>query len=166
MAAYDITPTQVLSLSKSKFHYYLFLVILISKKRILLSDLKNKFKEIKTMDVVVNDLLNSNLFIEDKLYITCISFDVKFPSIKKHPQLESYYKQLDVWDQQFPDTFKMENIMTKIYIKKISPQAFEQIQEILNKSISDVSREIKDDQALDTEFVHIQIIVNKGEIKL
>lgn len=166
MSVYDITPTQVLSLCKTKFHYYLFLVILISKKRILRSDLKNKFKEIKTLDIVVNDLLNSNLFVEEDLFITCISFNVKFPSIKEYPQLEKYYKQLDIWDQQFPETFKMENLITKVYVKKISVRAAAQIQGFLESTIAAISSEINQDNELDSEIAHIQIIFNKGDIKL
>ena len=166
MPIYDITPSQVTCLCRSKFHYYLFLVILISKKKILPTDLKLQFHQVKSFDAVVVDLLNSNLFVLDNEYISCVSFNVKFPSIKEHPQLENYYKQLDVWDQQFPETFKMQNLITKVYTKKLSFRAIAQIQSVLEKTIAQISSEISADDEMEDEIAHIQIVFNKGNIKL
>jgi len=167
---HDITPTQVIALCKSKFHYYLFMVVLVGKKRILRSELRNSFKDIKTLDSVVNDLLNAHLFIEEDKFVTCISFNVKFPSLKKHLQLENYYKQLDLWDLQFPETFKFENIVSKVYIKKISPRTIVRVQMALEKAISSISEEINSDTEsdldLESQIIHLQIVFNKGDIKL
>ncbi len=170
MSVYNITPSQVTALCKSKFHYYLFMVVLVGKKKIIRTDLSKSFKDILTIDAVINDLLNSALFKEDGQYVSCISFNVKFPSIKVNPQLENYYKQLDIWDLQFPETFKFENLVSKVYIKKISPRTLVTVQALLDQAITQISSEInlENDSDLDSEsqIVHLQIVFNKGNINL
>ena len=170
MSVYDITLTQVTALCKSKFHYYLFMVILVGKKKIIRTDLGKSFKDIMMIDNVVNDLLNAALFKEDGKHVACVSFNVKFPSLKTHPQLENYYKQLDLWDLQFPETFKFENLISKVFIKKISPRTVASLQGILDKAIQNIGTEIaadyESDVDLESQIVHLQIVLNKGNIKL
>ncbi len=146
------------------------MVVLVGKKKIVRTDLGKSFKDILMLDNVVNDLLNSALFKEDGKYVACTSFNVKFPSIKNHPQLEGYYKQLDIWDLQFPETFKFENLISKVYIKKISPRTIVNLQAVLDKAITEIGAEIHKDSDLesdiDSQIIHLQILFNKGNIEL
>lgn len=160
----ELTEYQVSELAKSKIHYYLFLILVLKADKIKANIIKKQFGNLDAFDVVIEDLVNSQVLIRHNGYIYSVSPNVKFPAAASSDKLKKFYQQFDDWDKSFPTTFSFEKVLEKTIIRRIStrhlPIIQKQLENVLDTIRTSETSLIQRDQE---PIVFLQLNFSKGK---
>lgn len=159
----ELTEFQINEIGKSKFHYYLFLILVLKADKIKKTILKKQFGNLETFDVVIEDLISSQVLIHNNGYVYSISPNVKFPPAHS-PQIKKVYEQFDEWDKNFSSAFSFEKVIEKTIIRRISERHVPLIQKQLENVLdiirtSETSLILRDQEPI----VFLQLNFTKGK---
>lgn len=115
-----LTERQISSITRSKLHYYLFLILTLARDSVSVQQLENYFPK-RTLDKIFKDLETSKMIRVKDSQVFSLASELKFPkpdtrSIQKH------YEKLDQWDQEFDGEFHFEKLARKMFIRRVSPR--------------------------------------------
>jgi len=120
-----LSPLQVAQITKSKNHYYLFLVVTLARIPIEKVILENLFTK-EVLDGVLSDFAASKIIVMVGNKIHSYSKELKFPPAETD-NLKKLYKMLDLWDAEFNTGFNLERLLHKVLIRRVSPRFIELI---------------------------------------
>lgn len=114
----ELSLLQVHSLAKSKNHYYLFLILTLSRRPIEIQELK-KFSN---LNKILKDLEQAEIIIKNKESIEARSQEFIFPKVNSDGSLLGIFNELDQWDNSLHHEFEFEKLVNKSMIRRISPR--------------------------------------------
>jgi hypothetical protein len=159
----ELTEFQVNEMAKSKIHYYLFLILVLKADKIKTTLLKKQFGNLETFDIVIKDLIESQVLIHHNKYIYSISPNVKFPAATS-PKLKKIYEQFDEWDKNFSTAFSFEKLIEKTIIRRISERHLPLIQRQLENVLDTIRTSETSLMHRDQEpIVFLQLNFTKGK---
>lgn len=159
----ELSEFQINEIAKSKFHYYLFLILVLKADKIKKAIIKKQFGNLETFDAVIDDLISSQVLIQNNGYIYSISPNVKFPQANS-PKIKKIYEQFDEWDKSFSSAFSFEKVIEKTIIRRISERHLPLIQKQLENAFeiirtSETSPVLRDQEPI----VFLQLNFTKGK---
>ncbi|EPZ49863.1 hypothetical protein M902_0907 [Bacteriovorax sp. BAL6_X] len=150
---------QINSLAQTKSHYFLFLILTLSRSALKISELKTY--AIKKS--VVNDLIKAEVAFEEDGLIYARSTEFRFPN-EVSETIKKAYGKFDDWDMEFGRNFKFQNLVNKMMIRRISPRYLSLIKNQID-SISDIVRlSDESDNRYNNEVLHLHISLNRGQL--
>lgn len=155
----ELTIKQVATLKKKKEHYFLFLIVTLSRGPVSIEEL-TKFPQVKSS---IKDLSSVGIIGVDKKLIKGTSSEFKFPKTST-PELSAAYKQFDSWDIEFANQFGFKNYLNKMMIRRISPRYFNVMLKQIEAFTDFVRCSDESDQKYNKDVLHLHIRINKGEL--
>lgn len=150
---------QINTLSKTKSHYFLFLILTLSRSALDINELKTY--QIKKS--VVDDLISAEIAFEESGLIYARSSEFRFPN-EESEAISKAYGLYDEWDMEFGQNFKFQNLVNKMMIRRISPRYLNLIKNQID-SISDIVRlSDESDNRYNNEVLHLHISLNRGQL--
>lgn len=155
--ATELNGSQISKLSLRKDNYYLFLVLTLSRIPIKISE----FEKMKSLLQAIPDLVSAHIAIIEGDYIRSIASEYRFP---KDASYKKIYDQFDVWDTEFTSDFKFESLVKKVMTRRISPRYLSAIQQQIESLVGLVRLSDESDKIHNTEVLHLNIQMQKGEL--
>lgn len=155
----ELTIKQVSILSEKKEHYFLFLILTLSRYPITLKELKTYPKLKRSVETLIESSIA--LAIEDTLRAT--SSEYIFPKATNEG-LEGIYRLFDQWDIEFSTQFEFKKYINKMMIRRISPRYFGVIQKQIESLTDFVRCSDESDQKYNNEVLHMHISLSKGKL--
>lgn len=116
------TMKQLVALSETRHHYFLFLLTSLSRGTIPLAQLEKLFPD-KIRGKILDSLRGARLIQIDEKGVFSISADIRFPP-REPGKLSEIYSQLDLWDREFSDFYRFEKLTQRFILKRVSPRFF------------------------------------------
>lgn len=124
-----LNPRQVHAISQSRHHYFLFLLITLSRIPIQLTELEQRPFPKEVLKRCVLDLEKANLLRVQDGKIHSLSSEMRFPSADA--SLKSIYLKLDEWEEKLEEEFDLKNLERKMFFRRTSERQFRLIQRAL-----------------------------------
>jgi len=116
---------QISLITKTKNHYYLFLLITLARIPLEKSIVEKLFSS-DEMPSILKDLEVAKIIVLSGDKIHSFSKELKF-SPADSENLKKLYKALDIWDSEFNTTFNLNRLLHKVLIRRVSPRFIELI---------------------------------------
>ncbi|MGE0632956.1 MAG: hypothetical protein AB7O96_11145 [Pseudobdellovibrionaceae bacterium] len=160
----EISRRQVASLLKSNHHYWIFVLMTLSRRPLKFVELEDTFSEIE-ISSVVEDLKNEKLVLESgDRKIEALYPDIRFPDSKDSEELQKIYATFDLWDRQLVESSLFQTLFKRILLRRISPRYLN----IVSKQLESLTEIIKSADEIDSvhndEVVYLQILFKKGRL--
>lgn len=152
---------QVYALSQTREHYFLFMVLTLSRGWISMSELAQSFGA-KTIDRVVEDLRSVKILVREGDRVFNSSKEMIYPPTDEG--LKKIYSQLDAWDLEFANWFDFEKLEERHLLRRISPRflplILDQAKNVLNLTRASEELDPKHNQ----DVLQFSIRIAKGRI--
>ncbi len=156
----ELTLLQVHTIGKTKNHYYLFLILTLSRRPIELDELKN-FPQLAK---ILKDLKASDIITINKEMVEAKSQEFIFPKMNTDLTLTDTYKQLDVWDIQLPQEFEFKKLVNKSMIRRISPRYANVMLKQIDAFTEFVRCSDEFNQKYNSDVISLQINLSLGKL--
>ncbi len=113
-----LTESQVACLARSKEHYFLFLLLTLSRHPVNLQELKI-YLGIADTTALLKDLNESKLAHVESEFAECSTKEMKFPKADT-ASLKKLYESIDAWNLDFPRKANFEQVEEKMMIRRVS----------------------------------------------
>ena len=90
---------QVAIVTKTKIHYYLFLILTLAREAMNIEIVKKLLNEIE-IDLILKDFTKAKIAFINANYISSVVKEFKFPKANDKSE-KKVYQQLDEWDLLF-----------------------------------------------------------------
>ncbi len=152
---------QVFALSQTREHYFLFLVLTLSRGWIAISELAQSFGA-KTIERVIEDLRLAKILVREGDRVFNSSKEMIFPPTDEG--LKKVYAQLDSWDLEFASWFDFEKLEERHLLRRVSPRflplILDQAKNVLNLTRAAEELDPKHNQ----DVLQFSIRIAKGRI--
>ena len=156
----ELSLLQVHSLAKSKNHYYLFLILTLSRRPIEVHELK-KFSN---LNKILKDLEQSEIIIKNKDSIEARSQEFIFPKVNTDKSLQDIFNQLDQWDNILHQEFEFEKLVNKSMIRRISPRYASVMLKQIDAFTEFVRCSDEFNQKYNSDVISLQINLSLGKL--
>lgn len=155
-----LSSLQISTLAKCKENYFLFLILTLSRKGLILSEIKDLNKKFHQ---ALKDLVNTQIAFIEKDYLFSTSNEFRFPKNDDN-EIIGYYRKFDEWDLIFGDEFKFKNILNKMMIRRISPRYLSLITKQIELLSDQVRMSDETERNHNSEVIQLHIRLNTGKI--
>lgn len=156
-----LEPKQISALSRTKVHYFIFLILTLSRSAIRLSEIKKIFAG-TSIRTPVQDLVDAKIAWLDDRSISAIDTDVRFPSATG--TLKRSYEQLDLWDREFGRAMRFKSLHRRMVLRRISPRYVHLIEQFCEVLGGLVSASEDNDPIYNDEVLSLRISVSTGRL--
>jgi hypothetical protein len=157
-----LTLKQVSIISKSKFHYFLFMVITLARKPIGFSETQ-KLLHAPQFDQIVADLMEGKIIRRDGENLFSMSKELHFPS-ETEANMKMVYRQLDEWDREFSAHFNFEPVVQRFLLRRVSPRFIPLLEKQTRVLIESVQMAEELDHNFNTDIVQFNVSFTKGQV--
>lgn len=158
----ELKMRQIQALAESKTHYQIFVVLLLARSGIDISELQKKF-EGKQFALAFRDLENSQLVYSKEKVAYATHTDVRFPD-PLDPHLQKIYLQFDLWDREFSKDFKFESLFKKKVVRRVSLRYLKILTQQLELTSEIVKSSDEVDPLLNDEVVVLELSLQRGRV--
>lgn len=156
----ELTERQVATICESKEHYFLFLLVVLSRRSLEYSDLKEKFSQ---LDLVLADLEKAKiLFIENEKIMSAYT-EWRFPAGSSQ-SLKNLYKKLDQYDLEKNSFFQLQRIKNANLFRRISPRYFDLVLQSIDLALQTTRLSDDLDSRHNNEIISLHIGLFRGKI--
>ncbi len=157
----ELTEKQVSIIASSKSHYFLFLILTLSRRGIASSELTNyKFDKIQK---TLLDLIEAKLiYMEDDLYFPSFP-EFIFPKAET-TTLKSLYEKINSYDLEKNQQFGLTKIKRSSFFKRISPRQADIILMHLDLLFQTIRTADDMDVSYNTEVLSFDLTYYRGKI--
>jgi hypothetical protein len=158
-----LTPAQVAAITRSKQHYYLYLLAVLARKPLADQALRESLRGAE-LGRLLADFEKARLLSRVGEGIRLVSTEMRFPE-PSTPELRAAYADMDRWDQAFQADFGLEKVVDKMLIRRSSLRHLAVIRSFAD-SLTDLVR-ISDEThaSLNNEVVLFRISIHQGRIE-
>ena len=156
----ELTLLQVHTIAKTKNHYYLFLILTLSRRPIDL----NELKDFSQIGKILKDLKNSEIITVNNEMIEAKSQEFVFPKVGIDLSLAAIFTQLDVWDIQLPQEFAFTKLVNKSMIRRISPRYANVMLKQIDAFTEFVRCSDEFNQKYNSDVISLQINLSLGKL--
>ena len=114
----ELSLRQVNSIGKSNIHYFIFLIITLSRKSVTYESLEKRIGD-EGFSKAISDLSDSKVIALKDGRLYSISSEMRFPK-PESSQLRSLYAKLDGWDKDFSNFFTFNKNQDKFLIRRVT----------------------------------------------
>ncbi|GAB4016586.1 MAG: hypothetical protein Fur0010_16490 [Bdellovibrio sp.] len=150
---------QIAELSKDKNNYFLFLMLTLSRRAILVEELTS----LENQDRAIEALVKAQICHRDDRTISATSTEFRFPKDDSNA-LKEAYKKFDLWDKEFSEQFSFETLVNKMMIRRISPRYLGIIQKNAELLFDFVRASDEADKRYNQDVIHLNFVLKKGEL--
>jgi hypothetical protein len=124
-----LTPAQVATISKSKNHYFSFLVLTLARSPVSSAQLALSLPKSSesNLNTILKDLEKMKLIHIEKDEIRSISNDMKFPE-PDGPSQKKIHDQIDLWNLTFYQEMDFNPVLQKMLLRRVSSRYLSVIQ--------------------------------------
>ena len=158
----ELTPFQIATIGKSKFHYYLFLLLTLAREPVN-QDILGRLLSVTDANVVITDLSNAKIAYLDYDRISSFVKEFKFPKAASEEQ-QIIYKRFDEWDLTFYKDFDFNTLLKKILIRRVSSRFLTIILSQCNTLLDLVRASEETDQSYNNEILQLTITMTSGTL--
>jgi len=154
-----LSALQIATLAESQDHYFLFLILTISRRPISILELD----VLKDKDASIEKLIKVGICHREDDNIQANASEFRFPSADTET-IKNAYLAFDSWDKEFSDHFNFETITNKMMIRRISPRYFGIIQKNAELLFDFVRCSDETDTRYNHDVIHLNFILKKGAL--
>jgi hypothetical protein len=159
-----LTPAQVGAISKSKIHYFSFLVLTLARTAVTLSQLEASLPPSgHNVDAILKDLEKMKLIHIENGKIRSISNDMKFP-LPEGPTQKKLHEQIDLWNLTFYQEMNFESVLQKMLIRRVSSRYLSVIQAHCGVLLDLVRAADEMDATQNDDVLMLNISVQRGAL--
>lgn len=119
-----LTEAQIACLTRSKIHYYVFLILTLSRRPVSMTELKETLKAetprfAQDFKAALEDLEKSKLAHIQGDQADCSTKEMKFPSADTE-SLKKLYARIDQWNAEFSADLQFEQPINKMLVRRVS----------------------------------------------
>jgi hypothetical protein len=137
VAQIELSESQVSALTQSRDHYFLFLIVTLSR-RALACDLIASSFNFHSFDEAVDDLTKARVIFKEANSLAPSYPEYRFPAAAT-TGLKQMYAKLNHWDQERGEFFGLETLSNKQMFRRVSPRYVQLIYQNL-QFLYDLSR--------------------------
>lgn len=157
-----LTERQVGLIAKTKHHYYLFLLLVLSRHPLKYEDLLVHFPEIKLKEAL-KDFKGVKIAFVQGGEIQASYPEFSFPA-SDGKSLATLYKKLDEYDVDRPKFFKMERLKSAEMFRRISPRYLDLILSHLDVLLQTIRMSEDIDSQANTDVVSFSLRFHRGKL--
>lgn len=157
-----LTERQVGLIARSQQHYYLFLLVVLSRQPLDFKDLLVHFPESSLNEILADFKEQKIIYIEGNL-IQAAYPEFRFPPAEGKT-LTQIYQKLDQYDVDRPKFFGMEKLKSAEMFRRISPRYLELILSQLDVLLKTVRMSEEADSAANTDVISFSLRFHRGKL--
>ncbi len=159
----ELTLRQVHFLAEEQQRYHLFVLLTLARNGIEVKDLRVHFGD-KKVDGLIQMMVNQKIaFLQtDRLFAT--QTDVRFPDVQQSKELAAHYRQFDLWDQSLGEQFCFEEVVKKMFLRRISVRYLGLIQKNLDLLFETVKSSDETDKRYNEGVIQLQVQLKRGRL--
>ena len=157
----ELTQYQISILSSKKENYFLFLICTMARTPINEQEIKLVWPDVKIKSVI-KDLTETGLIIQTTEGIQTYNTEIRFPA--KNNQNKDSYQLFDLWDIEFAKTFQLSSIVSKNFLRRISPRYFHLIQGQIQLLLETLKVSDESELKYNTEVIQLNINLSQGQL--
>jgi hypothetical protein len=154
---------QVLGLARSQADYSLFVFSILARTPVPVTELEPFFKQ-RELRSSLQSLQDEGLVLISDGRLRAFSTEIRFPDASLDPRLKVAYAKFDEWDLQIAKSFKMENLLHKVIVRRISFRYLSLIQ----SQFALIFDLIKSADEVDTRYndctLHLVLTLSQGQL--
>lgn len=154
-----LTTKQIAVLAENKEHYFLFLILTLSRRSVKSEELQS----LKKKEKVIEALISAEICHRVDDLIEANSSEFRFPA-DDTLVIKEAYQRFDQWDREFSEHFSFETLINKMMIRRISPRYLGIIQKNAELLFDFVRASDEADKRYNQEVIHLNFILKKGEL--
>lgn len=158
----ELTPLQIASIAKTKFHYYIFLLLTLAREPINQEVVQKLFGQ-RNIQSATADLIESKIAYLDHNHVTSFVKEFKFPKAFSGEQKE-IYKKFDEWDLSFYREMDFKILLQKMLIRRVSPRFLSIILGQCSALLDLVRASEETDQSYNDEILQLTITMASGNL--
>lgn len=157
----ELTQLQISEIAKSKFHYFLFLMMIMARRPLLEKELSDFF-EAKQLSTSISKLIQTGVVLKTSQGLEPFNTEVQFPS--KSDLNKDFYVLFDKWDEEFARFCQFQPITEKLLLRRISPRYLNLIQSQLQTLIETIKISDESEIKYNTEVIQLNLNLFKGHL--
>lgn len=158
----ELSQRQVHTLASGVSLYHVFLMCTLARRPLQVQELETFFSK-KVLIAALDTLFKEKILVQSAQGIQAFSPDVIFPK-SSSDELSKYYEKLDQWDIEFGEQFELQDVLSKMLIRRISFRYLSLIQKQLEMLFDLVRSSDEIDTRYNSQVVQLQISLKKGTL--
>ncbi|MCB0385494.1 MAG: hypothetical protein KDD43_08880 [Bdellovibrionales bacterium] len=157
-----LTERQVGLIAKTQHHYYLFLLLVLSRHPLKYEDLLVHFPEASLQEALEDFKSNKIAFVEGG-EIQASYPEFRFPAADGK-SVSELYKKLDHYDSERPKFFTMERLKSAEMFRRISPRYMDLILSHLDVLLQTIRMSEDVDSSANSEVISFSLRFHRGKL--
>jgi transcriptional regulator with XRE-family HTH domain len=157
-----LTERQVGLIASTQQHYYLFLLVVLSREPLDFKDLLVHFPE-RALNEILADFKEQKIIYIEENKIQAAYPEFRFPPAEGKA-LTQIYQRLDQFDVERPKFFGMEKLKSAEMFRRISPRYLELILSHLDVLLKTVRMSEEADSSANTDVISFSLRFHRGRL--
>ncbi|WP_374074583.1 hypothetical protein [Bdellovibrio bacteriovorus] len=158
----ELSRRQVHILASGSSPYHVFLMCTLARRPLQVQELETFFPK-KVLSSALEVLIKEKIVVQSAQGIQAFSPDVIFPKDTSE-ELGKYYEKLDQWDIEFGEQFDLQDVLSKMLIRRISFRYLSLIQKQLEMLFDLVRSSDEIDTRHNSQIIQLQVSLKKGAL--
>jgi hypothetical protein len=158
----ELTLKQIHFLGLEQINYHIFVLLTLARHGIPLADLQKHFGQEK-FNFTFEKMMEQNIAYATENKAFAMQSDIRFPK-SDLPELEKIYQQFDEWDETIGDDFHFEEVIKKMFLRRISVRYLGLIQKNLELLFETVKSSDETDKRYNQTVIQVKIHLKKGTL--
>jgi hypothetical protein len=158
----ELTLRQVHFLGSEQINYHIFVLLTLARQGIPIADLQKHFGKDK-FNFTFKKMIEYNIAYTTENKAFAMQSDIRFPK-SDLLELKKIYHQFDVWDETIGDDFHFEEVITKMFLRRISVRYLGLIQKNLELLFETVKSSDETDKRYNQTVIQLKIHLKKGTL--
>ena len=157
----ELTIKQVHFLAQEKARYHFFVLLTLARQGIETQELHQHFGIQQSKDLIEKMIENKIAFVQsDRVF--AMQTDIRFPDVKQSQDLKMLYQKFDLWDQDIGSQFAFEDVVNKMFLRRISIRYLGLLQKNLDLLFETLKSSDETDKRYNESVVQLQVQLKKG----
>jgi hypothetical protein len=156
----ELTERQVAAICESKEHYFLFLLVVLSRRSLAITELEEKFS---TVNNLIEDLAQAKILYQEENQLMSAYTEWKFPAASSQ-SIKNLYKKLDQYDLEKNSFFGLQKIKNANLFRRISPRYFDLVLQSIDLALQTTRLSDDLDARHNNEIISLHIGLHRGKI--
>lgn len=158
----ELSVRQVSVLGTAAATYHIFLLCTLARRPLAIAELAEYFPK-KVLESNLDLLLKEKILVQISSGIQAFSPDVIFPR-EKDAALSLVYKKFDQWDLEFGEQFELEELVSRMAIRRISFRYLGIIHKQLELLFDLVRASDEIETKHNSQIIQLQVQLKKGSL--
>jgi hypothetical protein len=155
---------QVHALSQSEEHYDVFLLLILARRPLTVSELEEEGHYKDKLEKIMKDFVEVRLARTSSEGVSLIHTDFAFPAPSTNSILPEIYKKLDSWDQKISDTYQFEILQKRTFLRRISNRHLNLIMKNLEFTFDLIKSSDEIEKKHNESVIHFQVLLKSGKM--